>query len=393
LQYTGPTAADSFRGESRQIGKSITDLTASRSRLLWTRREGGELIAKQTGGFQIRNSNSYRLEEIVQDQSGYYLLGYRPTDETFNRQFHRVKAKVKRGGMTLRTRFGFYGVSEDEVSEKRRSARDVANLALTSPFAAQDINVEISSVFANDKINGSTVRSFVYLDANDLTFTSTDQGQQATFELHGVIFGDNGAVVEQRTGGTTLNLSKSDYEHALRYGMQFTLDIPVKRPGAYQVRIAARDRASKRLGSAGQFVDVPNLKDKKLALSGIVMGVGTDNARHEIYNAGARRFAPNSDLYFAYMVYNGTSESGAQRNLVMQAKLFRDGKNVVSGPEVPVKGVTNQVDLSRLFVIGSIRLAPDLEPGSYYLQVSVTETGVKKVTPVVQWVNVEITKS
>ena len=390
LQYTGPTAADAFRGDARQITKSITDLTAARSRLLWTRREGGELIAKQTGGFQIRNSNSYRLEEIVEDQSGYYLLGYRPTDETFNRRFHHIKAKVKRSGMTLRTRFGFFGVSEEEANRKRRIASDSTNLALVSPFAAQDINVEISSVFANDKMNGSTVRSFVYLDAKDLTFTPTEQGQQASFELHGMVFGDNGSIVGQGTGGTTLTLSKNDYEHALRYGLQFTLDMPVKRPGAYQVRIAARDRDSKRLGSAGQFVAVPNLNDKKLALSGIVMGVGTDSARHEIYNVGARRFTPNSDLYFAYMVYNATNESGAQRNLVMQAKLFRDGKNVYSGAEVPVKGVPNQADLSRLFVIGSVRLAPDLEPGSYYLQIVVAETGVKKVVPVVQWVAFEV---
>jgi VWFA-related protein len=392
LQYTGPTAADAFRGDARQITKSITDLTASRSRLLWTRREGGELIAKQTGGFQIRNSNGFRFNEIVEDQSGYYLLGYRPTDETFNRRFHKIKAKVKRSGMTLRTRFGFFGVSEDEVDQKRRIASDVTNLALASPFAAQDINVEISSVFASDKWNGSTVRSFVYLDGKDLTWTPTERGQQATFELHGVMFGDNGAVVGERTGGSALTLLPKDYEHALRYGLQFTLDIPVKRPGAYQVRIAARDRASKRLGSAGQFVAVPNLNDKKLALSGIVMGVGTDSARHQLYNSGARRFALNSDLFFGYMVYNATNESGAQRNLVMQAKIFRDGKNVYSGPVEPVKGVTNQVDLSRLFVIGSVRLAPDLELGSYYLQVTVREPGVR-FAPVVQWVNFEVTKS
>ncbi|HEU5130903.1 MAG TPA: hypothetical protein VFT26_02325, partial [Pyrinomonadaceae bacterium] len=149
-----------------------------------------------------------------------------------------------------------------------------------------------------------------------------------------------------------------------------------------------------RLGSAGQFVAVPNLNDKKVAVSGIVLGVGIDSARHELFNAGARRFSPGNEVYFAYMIYNATNESGAPRNLVMQTKLFRDGKNVYSGPEMPVKGVTTPTDLSRVFASGSVRLAPDLEPGSYYLQIAIVEAGVKnKLGPVVQWVNLEVAKS
>ena len=393
LQYTGGTAADSIRGDSRTITHALTDLSASRSRLLWYRREGGELIARQTGGYQIHNSNSYRLDEILEDQSGYYLIGYRPTDETFNRKFHHIKAKVKRSGMSLRTRFGFFGVSEEEAERKPLTTRDITNLALASPFAAQDVNVDIASFFANDKTNGSVVRSFVYLDAKDMTFTPVNGRQQASVDLHGVIFGDNGRIVEQRMHGATISLSQSDYQAALEYGMQLTFDMPVKGPGAYQVRVAARDRASSRIGSAGQFVGVPNLANKKFATSGVVLGVGIDSAKHELYNAGARRFTPNADVYFAFMVYNATNQTGALRNLVMQTKLFRDGKSVYSGPEEQVKVATNPGDLSRGFASGVVRLPSDIEPGNYYLQVTIKEIGVKdKVLPMVQWVDFEIQK-
>lgn len=396
LQYLGPTAADSFEGDHQQITHALNSLAAVRSRMMWDRREGGELLARQTGGYQIRNSNSFRLDELVDDQSGYYLIGYRPTDETFNRRFHHIKAKVKRSGMSLRTRFGFFGVSEEEAKRKATgpTVRDLTNLALISPFAAQDINVDVGAFFANDAANGSIVRSFVYLDTNDMTFTPAAGRQQATLELQGVIFGDNGAVVQQLTRTATITLSQSDYELALKYGMQLTFDMPVKRPGAYQVRIAARDKSSSRIGSAGQFVAVPDLKNNKMfATSGVVLGVGIDSAKHELYNAGARRFAPNSDLYFAFMVYNATNQTGASRNLVMQTKLFRDGKSVYSGPEEPVKVVTSPADLSRGFASGVVRLAPDLEPGNYYLQVTIKELGVKdKVVPQVQWVDFEVQK-
>ena len=393
LPVFGPTAADSFRGNSRQITEQITQTLASRSRQLWMRREGGELIARQTGGFQVRNSNGFKLDKIMEDQSGYYLLGYRPTDETFNRRFHHIKAKVKQSGMTLRTRFGFFGVSEEEASRGKRSTKDLTNLALISPFAAQDIDVDISSFFASDKAGVAVVRSFVYLDAKNLTFTPAEGRQQTAFDLHGVIFGDNGSIVEQVSRAANVSLSQSDYEHAMTYGMQLTFDIPVKKPGAYQLRIAARDKASSHIGSAGQFVVVPNLNNKKLAASGVILGTDSDAAHQALATPGARRFTPNSAVHFAYVIYNAGNESGALRNLVMQAKLFRENKEVYAGPEVPIKAAANQTDLSRVFASGSVKLAPDLEPGNYYLQVSISEVGGKdKVVPVVQWADFEVQK-
>ncbi|HET6976714.1 MAG TPA: VWA domain-containing protein [Pyrinomonadaceae bacterium] len=390
LQYTGMTAADSPNGTFRDITNQINSTMASRSRLLITRREGGEMISRQTGGFQIRNSNSFELDRILEDQSGYYLIGYRPTDETFNRQFHHIKAKVKRSGMTLRTRFGFFGVSEEEAKKNQRSVRDLTNLALMSPFGKQDINLDITSFFANDKTAGSVIRSFVYLDADDMTFNSVNGKREGSLDLHGVIFGDNGVVVEQLKRGASLSLTEEDYEQAKRHGLNITFDIPVRKLGAYQVRIAARDRNSSHIGSAGQFVAVPSLNNNRLAVSGIVLG--TDSKGFALADPGARRFTPNSDVHFGYIVYNAANEAGGLRNLVMQTKLFRDGKVVSSGPETPISAA-NQTDLASVYSGGVVHLPAELEPGNYYLQVLLVETAAKdKKTALVQWANFDIVK-
>ena len=388
LQYTGPTAADSITGrDPRQIG----NLQSSRSQLLFQRREGGELIAKQTGGFQIRNSNSYGLDRIMEDQSGYYLLGYRPSEETFNRRFHHIKAKVKGSGLNIRTRFGFFGVTEEDAAHaKPPSTQDLTNLALISPFVAQDIEVDMTSFFVEDTSGGSLVRSFVYIDAKNLTFTPVNGRQQGSIELHGVVFGDNGAIVQQLKRGATVSLSEQDYRQAMANGIGLSFDMPVKRPGAYQARLAVRDRPSSKIGTAGQFVVVPNLKNNKPAVSGIILGL--PNADKSVSNAGGRRFRQNDDLYFAFNIYNAANESGQLRNLVMNATIFRDGKAVYTGPEIPIVA-SDPKDLSRVFTNNVIKLAPNLEPGNYYLQVVVTEKDAKnKAAPVVQWIDFEIEK-
>lgn len=75
LATTGITAADTFAGNARNVQNQMNSLLSQRSQSFLARREGGNILAKQTGGFQIRNSNSFDLDRIMEDQVGYYLLG------------------------------------------------------------------------------------------------------------------------------------------------------------------------------------------------------------------------------------------------------------------------------------------------------------------------------
>ena len=409
LQYTGITAADGIGGMNRIPGTGGTNdvparsaqlgLISSRSRTLISRGEGGLQIAQRTGGFQVRNSNGFQLDRIYEDQGGYYLLGYRPTAETFNRQFHQIKAKVKRSGMTLRTRAGFFGVSEEEANSGRPVITDPVNLALLSPFGAQDLEFALNSFFANGKNDGSMIRSFIYLNAADLSFTSVNGQRETVLEVHGAVFGDNGAVIDRVKRDVVLSMGEAQYQQAIRDGLpdavRLRFDIPMKKPGSYQVRLAVRDRTSSKIGSAGQFVAVPNLNDQRPAVSGIVLrGVSQASTPTAVLaNPSARRFVVNSDLYFGFVVYNAALNQATQLPiLTIEAKLFRDGNPVGPPSEIPIE-LKNQADLSRLFVNGSLRLNPALEPGDYYLQVVITDKVTRaKQSVITQWVDFQVVK-
>lgn len=409
LQYTGITAADGIRGMSNIPGTATTNdvparsaqlgMISSRSRTLISRAEGSLQIAQRTGGFQVRNSNAFELDRIYEDQGGYYLLGYRPTAETFNRKFHQIKAKVKRSGMTLRTRAGFYGVTEEEANSGRPVITDPVNLALLSPFGAQDLEFALNSFFANGKNDGSMIRSFIYLNAADLSFTSVNGQRETVLELHGAVFGDNGAVIDRVKRDVVLSMGEAHFQQAIRDGLpdavRLRFDIPIKKPGSYQVRIAVRDRTSTKIGSAGQFVAVPNLNDQRPAVSGIVLrGVSQASTPTAVLaNPSARRFFVNSDLYFGFVIYNAALNQATQLpSLTIETKLFREGNVVGPSSEIPLD-VKNQPDLSRLFVNGSFRLNSDLVPGNYYLQVVITDNVTKaKQSTITQWVDFEIVK-
>jgi hypothetical protein len=100
-------------------------------------REVGASLARQTGGRLIYNTNDIggSLRRVMEDQKGYYLIGYRPGGETFNRRFHKISVRVKRPGLTARTRTGFYGVTDEDARPAPPTARDQTLTALMSARA------------------------------------------------------------------------------------------------------------------------------------------------------------------------------------------------------------------------------------------------------------------
>jgi len=129
VQYTGITAADDVPTSSRPNPSQLSAIMSSRQKILDTGREGSELIAKQTGGFMMRDSNAFGLKRVLEDQRGYYLIGFRPSEANFDRNFHKIKVRVKPSGLAVRTRAGFYGYTEEEARPPKLSAQDRLNSA------------------------------------------------------------------------------------------------------------------------------------------------------------------------------------------------------------------------------------------------------------------------
>lgn len=82
-------------------------------------------LAEDTGGLSVYNRNDLKrgLIEVVSDQRAYYLVGFEPPRTAFERtsgrpKFHEIKLRVNRAGVRVRTRAGFYGVTDEDVIQK-----------------------------------------------------------------------------------------------------------------------------------------------------------------------------------------------------------------------------------------------------------------------------------
>ncbi len=417
LQTMGLTAADATSERSRD---DIEQQLTNRRNTAYETQEGLDFLARQTGGIPIHNTNdlSGGIRRVLEDQKGFYLIGYRPDSSTFDpktgrRTFHKLSLKVTRPGkFNVRMRNGFYGVTDTERTEPRTLGQQMM-AALTSPFGATGVHLQLTSLFANDAKAGSYMRSILHIDAHDLTFTDEpNKLHKSVFDLVAITFGDNGTVVDQPIGKTyTIQFPDELYNRAMRDGFVYYVTVPVKKSGAYQLRMSLRDSATERIGSASQFIEVPDLKKNRLALSGLVLRGTNPNSANAGTNAATsgqtegveqgsaeaspvvRHFRIGMLLDYGFFIYNARLDKATNNpKLTTQVILFRDGKAVFTGKILPM-ALTNQTDLKRLIAGGALQLGSDLIPGEYALEVVVNdELGDEKHRTATQWMDFEIVK-
>jgi VWFA-related protein len=417
LQYFGGTAADNPGSGDLQ------EMLGSRRTAAFENQEGMDFLAQQTGGIAIKNNNDLAggIRRVLEDQRGFYLIGYRPDNSTFDprtgrRTFHKLSLKVTRPGkFTVRMRNGFYGVTdEDRRAPVQRTLAQQLVSALTSPFGSNGVHLQLTSLFGNDAKEGSIMRSMLHIDARDLTFSTEANGMyKCVFDVLAMTFGDNGVPVDQSGRTYTLQLPEALYKQALRDGLVYYVTVPIKSPGAYQLRMSLRDSSTERIGSASQFVEVPDLKKNRLALSGMVLrgsqpgertaatppvdSAGQEQNASDQRNPEAspavRHFKQRMLLDYLFIIYNARlDKSTSKPELVSQIKLFRDGKPVFTGKENALS-FTNVVDPKRLISAGALQLGTDLVPGEYVLQVIVRDAlADEKHRIVTQWMDFEIVK-
>ncbi|MBK8466134.1 MAG: VWA domain-containing protein [Chloracidobacterium sp.] len=392
LQYTGFTAVDNISDTSPD---SMNALSQDRRDELFDTQEGLSFLAEETGGLAIKNNNdlSSGVRRILNDQS-YYLIAYEPDSDTFDatkRKFNKLDVKVLRKGATVRYRSGFFNVAD-------RSEKPVSNLppvaqletALVSPFAVSGINMRLNALFGNDEKTGSFVRSLLHIDANDLKFTDEKDGtKKAAIDVLAMSFGDNGQIVDQLAKNYSLILKPDAYRKAVAEGIIYQFAFPVKNAGAYQYRVAIRDTQGGKIGSASQFIEVPNLKKNKLTVSSIVLENMT-NVSNPLSDTALRRIKAGSLLSYNYFVYNAKLNSAKLPQLQTKIRIFRDGKLILDGVQKPL-ALRGQTDMRRLRTRGGLAIGDKFMPGDYVLQVVVIDELTKaKQLIATQFVQFEI---
>ncbi len=95
-------------------------------------------LSNNTDGRAIVNRNDLAvgMKQIMRDSSGYYLLGYTSTGAPTDGRFHEIKVNVKRRGVDVRARKGYWALTKEDVSRVMAPPKPPPPVAVTKALTA-----------------------------------------------------------------------------------------------------------------------------------------------------------------------------------------------------------------------------------------------------------------
>jgi VWFA-related protein len=397
LQTAQLDAGDRVSGDPRTL-RNLTQVGAcfGRDAILNADQQGLAYIADQTGGLAYDNGNdlNFGLARMLEDQKGYYLLGFRPPEGLFQTKngtprFHGLTVKVQVAGLHVRSRAGFFGQTDDHVgAPKRQTAVEQMRAAMLSPFHSGGVGLRLTALYEETPKHVPVVRNLLHIDTRDLTWKSGPDGTTATLQVIAVATGAGDAALETVAREYVLTVPPGKLTGVISDGAVYTLDVPVPKRGGYQIRVAVRDDASARVGSASQFIQIPELKKARFALASIILqagGVATSGNVDVLKIAPSRRqFQQGSNMEYFCAVAKGGDRQGTT-DLSTEIHIMREGKEVYS-TAAKVVDVPN----SGPAIYGAVRLTDKLSPGEYYLHVIATDPRGGKNAAADQWTDFQV---
>jgi hypothetical protein len=212
-------------------------------------------------------------------------------------------------------------------------------------------------------------------------------------------FGADGIPVDKFTKTLKFDVKPDIYIQIMKSGFLSYFTFPIKTPGAYQFRVAVRDAQAGTIGSASQFIEIPDLKKNRLTLSGVVLENFTPDqwtrfaseARNQsnakegaiidatdpMNDTSHRRFGRNSVLRYGFEVYNAKLSSSGKPALSTRIRVYRDGQLLLDGQKLPLE-TGEQPDMRRIQAGGALNLPREMVPGEYVLQIIVTDDAARE---------------
>jgi VWFA-related protein len=346
-------------------------------------------LADQTGGFLINNTNDLkgRMSRIGEELSTYYLLSYAPKDPTADGQFRRIDVRVKRPGVTVQNRKGYFAISSvfgSPVLEYETAALAIAS----SGRAPKDLMIRSSAMSFPETTRLGLVAAVAEIPMKAIAFRTeeTTKTFSADFSVVVTFKTPVNNVVKKLSHhylmtGPLANLAALQKVDVLFYGEEEL------EPGRYHMQTVVYDAFGKKAGVHEETIEAPMADDKELRLSSLVLIKRAErlNAQEQKefhpFHVGELLAYPNlgeavsktryKQLPFFFTVY-APKETTSMPKLMIE--LVQQGRTLAQMPgELPAADATGRIQFAGGLPLESI------PAGEYELKVIVT-SAAKSVT-------------
>ncbi len=355
-------------------------------------------LAETTGGFAIINTSNFgdAFNRVVRENSTYYVIGFSTSTDRTDGRFHSVEIRVKRPGLTVRSRGGYLAplYRKTPIITRASTIAPAVADALQSPISVSGVPMRMFATSYKGSATQARVAVAVEFGIDGLGLT----------EKSGRLIGDltlalrpttaEGKLLEGQRHEMALALKPDTFALTKTRGVRVLTEMALP-PGRYQLRAAGGPSVG-RAGSVTYDLEIPNYSKDPLALSGVALTSSTAEDTVSIWPrvtaldrilrgpfTAAREFNADETVTLYTEVYVN-SKRGPQ-TVDFKADL-RSGDGKVLSRFTEQRAAKGGAPSVHGFV-APIRLL-NADAGAYVLRVEATASGTK--TPVVKEIPIRI---
>jgi VWFA-related protein len=338
-------------------------------------------LAADTGGRAFTDTNDFSeaFARVQRDMSAYYLLGYSSTNSTRDGRFRRIEVRVKRAGMRVEARAGYYA-DRDFTHTSRTDRESQLDEQMFAAVSATDLPVLATGGWfrlAPDRYYvpvAVTVPGSAVPVANDK--------DPVTLDVLGMVRDERNFPVGRfrETLKVPPGTEKTLAGKQVLYQSGVTLP-----PGRFSVKVVVRENTTGRMGSYEAPIVVPELKQAPMKVSSVVLSTQLQAvaAKTKTDNPLVRdgvQLLPNlthvvgrdQKLFFYYEVYDPGQAAGSGPQLRTSLAFYRGKVKVF---ETPVVERTTVDAPDRHAAIFQFEVpASSFKPGLYTCQINIIDT-------------------
>ena len=272
-----PRGLSNADAEFIEVSEPLGDanLQASQSAMRMSQ-DSLRVLADATGGFAALNRNDFGevFSRIVTENSTYYMLGYYSTNESRNGRFRDFDVRVKRPGLRVRHRNGYYAARGRAPAERETSvlpdalSPPVAE-ALGSPLPMAGMPIRVFAAPFKGAAPDAAVALSFGVGTSSLPFENVDGTFNSELEVAYSAVSRSGKVFPGDRHNVKLTLKPETYERVQAGGIHVVSQVSLP-PGRYQLRVAAGNRTGTS-GSVLYDLEVPDFTKEAFSMSGVAL--------------------------------------------------------------------------------------------------------------------------
>lgn len=337
-------------------------------------------LSQSTGGLMFDNTNNLRqgFDRIDSDLHNYYLIGYTPTNEKYDGRFRNIEVKVKRPGVTVGARRGYFAVRDPGVLVNPWEASALG--ALAQKPVPNAFPVRAGALLFPEATRPGLTPVVVDLKTAPLTFQPASDGKTYVSDFTVLVrfLDSQNRVVKQISQHYEVNGPLTDLDRAKQGEVLFYRE-PELDPGVYTMEAVVHDAPSGKSSVRISTVEVPREDVAALRMSSLVLVKSSEKVDAKdrrptnpllindmlLYpNLGENVSKAAKEVGFYFAVY--PAKSGPAPEAALQ--LLEDGKVAA---ELPIQ-LNAGDNPGRIQQAGRLPL-DRLAPGTYELRVVVKQ--------------------